>query len=261
MCSSSFITYYAPTFVAMCVISGFLIPVSRLLMVWLLQYLPRTSRLHALVSSYTPRVLKELKSPEAVAKSRADPSARPPFDANQLVITLWTYLALLLTFGALFPLLALCCAVAMASIVLLAVLSVGRYVAAADTAGRMDIVEQLADACAGVATPKQLRVALDMVLTVSCLFYTLFLFDTLGDAVGFDGAYWVLIFMPLLPMSLLSLRTALSQWCSRANFTATAAKASPHTAVMPEAKGVEMTSLPDVEVGVKSVAAANPMHA
>jgi hypothetical protein len=39
-----------------------------------------------------------------------------------------------------------------------------------------------------------------MLLTLSCLFYTLFLFDTLGDAVGFEGALWVLIVVPLLPL-------------------------------------------------------------
>jgi hypothetical protein len=38
------------------------------------------------------------------------------------------------------------------------------------------------------------------ILTVSALFYTLFLFDTLGDAVGLHKAYWVLIVVPLLPL-------------------------------------------------------------
>jgi hypothetical protein len=41
-----------------------------------------------------------------------------------------------------------------------------------------------------------------MLVTLSCWFYTLFLFDTLGDAVGFEGAYWVLIVMPLTPVAL-----------------------------------------------------------
>jgi hypothetical protein len=41
--------------------------------------------------------------------------------------------------------------------------------------------------------------AMWMLVTASCWFYTLFLFDTLGDAVGFRGAYWVLIVMPLMP--------------------------------------------------------------
>lgn len=38
-----------------------------------------------------------------------------------------------------------------------------------------------------------------MLISISCLFYTLFLFDTLGNTAGFDGAYWVLIVTPLIP--------------------------------------------------------------
>jgi hypothetical protein len=37
-------------------------------------------------------------------------------------------------------------------------------------------------------------------LYVSCGFYTLFLFDILGDSVGFYGSYWVLIVMPCFPL-------------------------------------------------------------
>jgi hypothetical protein len=44
-----------------------------------------------------------------------------------------------------------------------------------------------------------------MLVALSCWFYTLFLFDTLGDAVGFEGAYWVLIVVPLTPVVLYTL--------------------------------------------------------
>jgi len=37
-------------------------------------------------------------------------------------------------------------------------------------------------------------------LYTACGFYTLFLFDILGDSVGFDKAYWVLIVMPCIPL-------------------------------------------------------------
>jgi hypothetical protein len=87
-----------------------------------------------------------------------------------------------------------------------------------------------------------MRVALDMVLTVSCLFYTLFLFDTLGDAVGFNDAYWVLIFVPLLPVSFLTLRAALSHWRPPSAPAATAADASARgiaAAAAAEEAGVE----------------------
>jgi hypothetical protein len=39
-------------------------------------------------------------------------------------------------------------------------------------------------------------------LYTACCFYTLFLFDILGDSVGFNKAYWVLIVMPCIPLSL-----------------------------------------------------------
>jgi hypothetical protein len=41
-----------------------------------------------------------------------------------------------------------------------------------------------------------------MLLTVSCWFYALFLFDTLGDDVGFARACWVLLAVSLLPLIL-----------------------------------------------------------
>jgi hypothetical protein len=46
------------------------------------------------------------------------------------------------------------------------------------------------------------------VLAMSCMFYTLFLFDTLGDKVGFAGAFWGLIVVPLLSVMALAVYTA-----------------------------------------------------
>jgi hypothetical protein len=41
-----------------------------------------------------------------------------------------------------------------------------------------------------------------VILCFSACVYAVFLFDTLGDAVGLSGAYWVLIVMPLFPILL-----------------------------------------------------------
>jgi Leucine-rich repeat (LRR) protein len=206
-CSSSFITYYAPTFVIMCIISGFLVPAYNLSLLWLLRSLSPASRLYTMVTAVTPRILRELPSPQDLTQARSDPLYRPVFDAYKLMMSLLTLLALLLTFGALFPPLAVCCAVAMALVALTARLEVGRYVSAAVAAGRQDCLDEVESACAGVATPQQLRMALYLVLAVSCPFYTLFLFDTLGYEVGFAGAFWVLIVVPLLPVVAWALHT------------------------------------------------------
>jgi Leucine-rich repeat (LRR) protein len=214
-CSSSFVTSYAPTFVIMCIISGFLVPAYNLSLLWLLRSLSPTSRLYTMVTATTPRILKELQSPQDLAQARSDPLYRPVFDANKLVTSLLTYLALLLTFGALFPPLAVCCAVAMASLALTARLEVGRYVSAAVAADRQDCLDEVESACAGVATPQQLRMALYLVLSVSCMFYTLFLFDTLGYEVSFAGAFGVLVVVPLLPVVAWALYTAAARVRSR----------------------------------------------
>jgi Leucine-rich repeat (LRR) protein len=198
-CSSSFVTYYAPTFVIMCIISGFVVPAYHLVLLWLRLYLSPNSSLYSIVTAATPRILRELQSPQDLAQARSDTLYRPVFDANKLMMSLLTYLALLLTFGALFPPLAVCCAVAMAMKALITRMQVGRYLGAATAADRQDCLDEVESACAGVATPQQLRMALYLVLAVSCLFYTLFLFDTLGYEVGFADAFWVLIVVPLLP--------------------------------------------------------------
>jgi Leucine-rich repeat (LRR) protein len=237
-CSSSFVTYYAPTFVIMCNISGFVLPALRLLLLWLRVNVSPASRLYTMVTAATPRILRELLSPQDLAQARSNPLYRPVFDANKLVMSLVTYLALLLTFGALFPPLAVCCAVAVVSVVLTARLEVGRYVSAAVAEDRQDCLDEVESACAGVATPQQLRMALYLVLTVSCMFYTLFLFDTLGYAVGFAGAFWVLIVVPLLPAVAWALHTAIRLRSSRS-------AAATHT--------VKDSNTADLEVGVELV--------
>jgi hypothetical protein len=267
-CSSSFVTYYAPTYVIMCIISGFLLPAQRLVLLWLRGTLSPTTRLYSMATAATPRILRELPSPQDLAQARRDTLYRPVFHVNKLVISLLTYLALLLTFGALFPPLAVCCAVAMASLVLTARLLVGRYVSAAVAADRQDCLDEVESACVGVATPRQLRTALYLVLAVSCLFYTLFLFDTLGYEVGFTGAFWVLIVVPLLPAVAWATYAALRG----RRPTSEAAKTAP-TTVDPEAD-VELADRHTTSSAVSEVrdgfdsgargrtdsASANPMH-
>jgi hypothetical protein len=62
--------------------------------------------------------------------------------------------------------------------------------------------------CEGVGSVALLQTAMWMLITASCWFYTLFLFDILGDKEGFQGAYWVLIVLPTLPLCLYILNYA-----------------------------------------------------
>jgi hypothetical protein len=147
-----------------------------------------------------PRLLQPLPPPEALP-----PSANIQYFAAHLqLISLCNYLGLLLTFGIVFPPLAITFAATIIATTVHSRLKVGRFLSLAQDAGRSDCVAQISTECCGVGDVRVLRRAALMILQVSCLFYALFLFDTLGDVHGYAGAYWVLIVVPLLPVCLLA---------------------------------------------------------
>jgi hypothetical protein len=84
--------------------------------------------------------------------------------------------------------------------VLLTKLKIGRFLCGAEEQGQLGTyLRILEQQCDGAGSAGFLRGTAWMLIALSCLFYTLFLFDTLGDAVGFQDALWVLIVVPLLP--------------------------------------------------------------
>ena len=132
-------------------------------------------------------------------------------NAGQQLVTVLTYLGLLLTFGAVFPPLVLCLAVTMLSITVFARLKVGRLLVQAREQGRAEeyghILEQdCADISSISGGTALVTRAVRGICCFACGFYTLFLFDTLGDAQGLSGSYWVLIVCPTVLPILLGLR-------------------------------------------------------
>ena len=195
-CSSSFITYYAPAYVIMCILAGVAIPVVQVALQLLHSRAAPGTRWFALLDLVMPRILKPLHTD----------SSRSMFvlylDAQQHLTTLLNYLGLLLTFGAVFPPLAICFLATMVSIAAFARLRVGRFLHVSGEESAAGCVQIINTACVGAGNLVKLQHAVLTVLVFSCIFYTLFLFDTLGDSVGFFGAYWVLIVVPLIPISL-----------------------------------------------------------
>jgi hypothetical protein len=51
-----------------------------------------------------------------------------------------------------------------------------------------------------------------MLVTFSCLFYMPFLFDTLGNKVGFGGAVWVVFVVPLSPLCVRAAMVLHARW-------------------------------------------------
>jgi hypothetical protein len=91
-------------------------------------------------------------------------------------------------------------AVTMVLTAIFVMLKVGRLLTNASEEKQHKYAEIIEQECANVATPTTMRRAFWMLLWFGCWFYTLFLFDILGDKVGFYRAYWVIIVVPLLPL-------------------------------------------------------------
>jgi hypothetical protein len=195
--ASSRTTKYAPTFVYMAITAAFVMPLANVLMLQVYARAPPTSLVHKLLSVVLPRLLKpiDLASASAVLTSGAV-AGKPHIKA-----TLFIYLGILLTFWVVFPPLAVAMCCALLSATWQARLGLGRMLYNAGQEGvPAALLEVLDKECLGAATVEKIQCGLFLIVCFACCFFPLFLFDTMGDAVGLQGAYWVLIAMPLTPV-------------------------------------------------------------
>uniref|UniRef100_A0A7S3HLI2 Uncharacterized protein n=1 Tax=Spumella elongata TaxID=89044 RepID=A0A7S3HLI2_9STRA len=221
-CSSSLITYYGPAFVYLAIAATFGTPLVKLAGQQLLLRaepgtfwfkvldvtVPRILRPISYIyenrtsnDSGTPRPSESLRHTFAISYDTLQRSLfHPYFDANMFIISLLTYLGILLTFGVVFPPIALAMSVTMISVAWQAKLAVGRFLYQARELNANKFVKIIEQECKGAVTIRKISRSIFMVVCFSCTFYSLFLFDTLGDSAGVEGAYWVLILMPLFPM-------------------------------------------------------------
>jgi Leucine-rich repeat (LRR) protein len=194
-CSSSLITYYAPAFVNLCVLNAFFSPAAQYVNLVLYRCAAPGSIWYRVLHYLLPRVLHPLHPASANSTH-----TRSVYNVHRLVNALMMYSGLLLTFGVVFPPLAVALAMTFICVAYYAKAIIGRFVCTVVEEKVPHYFELLEADCQSVGSvPLLLHNSLWMIVTIACWFYTLFLFDTLGDAVGFDGAYWVLIVVPLLP--------------------------------------------------------------
>lgn len=203
-CSSTFIAYYAPAFMYMCITATILQPaLSLAAYATLKKNYSQTTWWRAWLYKCVPRLWKLplLENPPFVVRD----TFRPVFPANSVTTTTLTYVGILLTFGAVFPPLAVAVLVAIGSTVMTTKLSVGRFVlwaTAGSNPNRLSYLSVIELECRDLINVVLFRDAMRIIVIFSCCFYTLFLFDTLGDTEGFGGSIWVLIVFPLFPLML-----------------------------------------------------------
>ena len=193
-CSASFVTYYAPTFIYVCFVAIFISPLLQYIALLLHTKSPKETIVYRIIDRCMPVVLRPVDTTNNTPIIRN--IYRPFFDANLIICTLITYLGVMLTFGVVFPPLAVALALTIFVVSYFAKLKIGRLLCMAINAKQWCYLDIIEVECRGAGTTRKLRQALRTILCICAIFYTLFLFDTLGNAVGFTRAVWVIFVVP-----------------------------------------------------------------
>ena len=199
--SSSLLTYYAPSFLISCLLVTFVFPLGQALLNYLCGTLPDGTFWHKVLSAWVPRILRPIDA--AGAESLQPNPSRPHFDAYQFMIAQLSQLGILLTFGVVFPPLGVAIACTLTFVQYYTQFIVARFVRGAKDKSVFRYITVLEAECAPAESfVPMLHSSMWMLLFFNCSFCALFVFDILGDKVGFNGAVWVLIVLPLFPLLL-----------------------------------------------------------
>lgn len=215
-CSASFITSYAPTFIYMSVTTVFVHPLTQYLLMQIHERLAVHESTRRMISILVPRVLL---TPSADFSRSIDVRKQSSLvDVVGTLITVLTHLGILFTFGVLFPPVALAMAVSISATIYQTRYKVQRLLRAAVDAQLMMYLDLIDADCQGVGTSDQMQLAVKIIVCYCYAFYTLFLFDALGDTEGFNASAWILFVVPLAPFAVFSL-FRITDRCS-ANYSA-----------------------------------------
>lgn len=197
-CAGTILTYYAPSFVYMCILQGLMIPFARWTVPILLNYFSEHNILHKFIRWIAPPILRPVS-----AERGAKPSEKSPyFDARSFLVLIVNYLAVIMTFGVVFPPVAVSMAVTIVSSVFFTRLEMKKFMKDAASKGAIKFIKHVDKECMCIGTSAMLMHTIMLLVTLSCWFYSLFLFDILGDQVQLKGAYWVLLVMFFQPIFL-----------------------------------------------------------
>lgn len=201
-CSSSFVKNYAPAFIYMCFTATFLVPAAQYFLSRFHERCAPGSQMRLLLNRINQYPVLEEIMYDANAPTEPEFRWRMYFNANQILLTQLTFFGILMTFGVVFPPLAAALAFTICVMTLFARLKVGHFLYRCAELNQLQYLDKINKECTRVVSLHMLRNSVWMLIMFSSAFYTLFLFDTLGDALGFDDAFWVLIVTPLIPAML-----------------------------------------------------------
>ena len=205
----------------MCIISTFVTPAALHVLHKAHRRATANTAWFYMLDALLPPILKPLPAENPSITSSASGTAVRYVNGTSLLFTAFTFFGLLLTFGAMFPPLGIAFLVTILAVFCSTSYNITNFLNKADSAGRLQhFLDAIKRDCAVQAPAAVVHGAMWMLITSSCWFYTLFLFDILGDRVGLQGAYWVLIVMPLMPVLLYAVHFAYCNFTTRSTMAA-----------------------------------------
>jgi hypothetical protein len=192
---------YAPAFIYMCFTATFIVPLAQFALIRLHRSSAPGSWLWTMLGN-----INQYPVPEHLALPDSPPPVkmrwRKHFNANQILLNQLNFFGILMTFGVVFPPLAAALAFTICAMTLFARIKVGYFLSRCVELNQLAYVDKINAECTRVVSLQMIRNSVWMLIVFSGFFYTLFLFDTLGDKYGAQRAYWVLIVTPMLPVFL-----------------------------------------------------------
>jgi Leucine-rich repeat (LRR) protein len=200
-CSSKIIINYVAVYIFLFFFIGIIIPFIRILLKLVYEQIKEAKSAFAMRCS---RCILFCLPPTLQPLKESPPSAeeRPLIFLNKLSfnIQLNSFLAIMLSFGALFPPLAVVACLSIVVLTYFEEILLGRLLLESRELGYDWYAEQLEKECRGVE--KSLHLTLWSTLTVSCCLYSYIIFDTMGDAEGWQAGLPMALIMITLPFIL-----------------------------------------------------------
>lgn len=196
-CSSAFAINFTAVYIFMFIGVGFIIPLMKLLMVYLYYSSKPESALKRFSAAIMPRVFKELSAVPVKTRGKI-------FHRDKLVVRYSTYLAVLLSFGIPFPPLAIIIIVATYFTSYFEQFTIGKLLYDAHQAGYqwyMTLIEKESEGMASIWYD-----VLWIVLPFPSFIYGFLIFDTMGNVFGMKVAVVPFIFVICLGYILLFMR-------------------------------------------------------
>lgn len=207
-CSDDLISYYAPSQIYSCIILTFVYPFSIIMTIYINKHYPENSFLVKLVRLYYPSpIYRTLHSDNGNINDQSPHEEHHDliYEANLEIIYFLQMIGTMLTFGLVFPLIAITISVAIIILRLTSKYLCDRFLLNLIQINNIIKIESLNLECYGIINQIMIEKSFWLISIFSSCFFSFFVYDILGDKNGYKNSYWIIIVTSLIPCYLYTL--------------------------------------------------------